>query len=182
MLWSEMRPDEKAAAIQREIRAGAKSASRIGAALGCSRNSVISITHRRKIILPGKGQGIKRPRRLRPQPAQHMRIEKGVGQSSGGIVIGVHSRLRDRPKYETAPPLPPAEQSTTPVNGTGVLFVERNMARQCAWPLWAGKSSADKRVCGHPIVPGLSYCKHHAAVSAGGGTVSEQLAHRVAPE
>ena len=134
MLWREMRPAEKVRAIKDEIASGAASAAWIGSALGCSRNSVISVVRRNGIVLPGIGQGVKRPRKRRDDTA------------------------RKRAPVQRFNP-------AIPLNGIGVLFTRRDILRECAWPLWAGKSSPDKRVCGRRIVQGESYCAHHVRIS-----------------
>lgn len=64
---------------------------------------------------------------------------------------------KPRRTARTKPKLPPAVETSHAVS------VMDAQPHHCRYPLGNPKS-ADFRFCGHPVMPGSSYCEHHHAV------------------
>jgi GcrA cell cycle regulator len=128
------------------------SARQIAIKFGISRNSVIGKVHR--LGLTGRNVQVRKP-----EDPNRKRIRKAVVRPKGTLSIPFqYSTERTR----TAP-IEPGEaivvESPNPVH-----IVNRDMFRQCAWPLWGeGVAYSELLCCGNPIVQGeQSYCAGHA--------------------
>ena len=128
-----------------ELWARGLSCSQIAGVLGneLTRNAVIGKVHRLK--LPRRKTIVATPRARRPR----------------------QPRLPAPPRIETPKPFTPLVERIEPLPGSSpVLFVERRIGFQCAWPLWDDTTPPTERMCcGAPQRPGSSYCPHHSRMA-----------------
>ncbi len=177
MKWQEMSRDEKTAACNKQIWSGAMSAMHMARALDVTKNMVIGHCYRHDITLPNTGRNGRpaNPYKARPKRKRKtISITETMTAQQTAAFDTTAKRKAKAKAQRVSPPVPTIP--LIPLNGIGVLFTERNMLRQCAWPLWAGKADTDKRCCGHPSLPDRSYCTDHHQISIGDGTPFERRA------
>lgn len=151
---------DQAVIILRERLAVGDPASKIGAALGCSRNAIIGKAHRLNISM----------RNGKP--------------ANGAAVKSRTADLKDR-RDRRAAGLPASSQEfdgfDSPVSPVWddsklIRFVDME-AHHCKFPVTTKDSpaGADMPGCGHDRTHG-SYCSHHASIARGQGNRAEQHA------
>ncbi|WP_128292032.1 hypothetical protein [Afifella aestuarii] len=158
--WREMRPDQKARAVEAAIAEGAGSANEIAEALGVpSRNAIIGVCKRAKIDLPGVQGGLGRPRGRKPPAAPATAPAAplpGPVSPRGKASDDVSGHMSDRAPHVS-------DGVPEPLGGIGVLFLERT-PRQCAALLDAAPIE-QRRCCGAPVEKedGPHFCAAHRA-------------------
>ncbi|WP_414832167.1 hypothetical protein [Afifella sp. YEN Y35] len=158
--WENMRPDEKARAVEAAIAEGAGSANEIAEALGVpSRNAIIGVCKRAKIDLPGvqcrrgvRGATAGRARQARQKPdsSSSASVPSSVsGPASGDVSDHMSGDASDG--------------AIEPLDGVGVLFLDRT-SRQCA-ALLDEAPIDQRRCCGAPVEKddGPHVCAAHRA-------------------
>jgi len=154
--WSEERIE-----LLKKLWADGLSASQIAAELGgISRNSVIGKIHRLKLsgrkVLTRTQEDPKRRHRASVEPPR-----RSLAGTRFNPAVSLKSRTR---KVLAQPREAIMIKSLKPVH-----ILDRNMLRQCAWPLWGDRghpAHSELKCCGNPIAPGeQSYCEGHALMS-----------------
>lgn len=136
---------------------------------GRSRSAIIGRTHRLKIAFNSARVGnnkVSRPAAARRQPPATPKpapARREPAESGRGIVQAVQARAAQRKvELERAHPLQLAVElavqeaafAEASRGNKGILFLERDMAKQCAMPMpgWDAAPITEKRVCGLPVL------------------------------
>lgn len=142
---------EKAKALWAE----GKTATQIGAILGCTRNAVLSKIHRSGLALrPGtsKKWGERDTARAFNKPNPKPPKAKGAAQPKA-------QRVSATEMFGDADPYVEREDIIVPeAERKGVVDLEPD---DCRWPI-GDPRAADFHFCNGKKVPGLPYCEHHA--------------------
>jgi GcrA cell cycle regulator len=149
--------DERTVEQLKKLWAHGLTAGQIAFRLGSTRNAVIGKVHR--LGLPGRLVLVRKP-----EDPNRIRRRKPVAHPKGIVSLPfVHSTERTR-KAPIAPGEPIKVESSYPVH-----IDNRDMLKQCAWPLWGeGAAYSGLMCCGNPIAQGeQSYCVGCARMSAG---------------
>lgn len=138
------------AGICKTMWAEGRSASEIGARLGCTRNAVISKVHRTGMVGPNSWSSREAINKPKTQKKPRVRL---------------WSPKRPPPEELTPPSLPePSEVATTSFAVDGAkTFVEADFSRECRWPL-GEPGHKDFSFCCAPVNE-PPYCTHHARIA-----------------
>jgi GcrA cell cycle regulator len=158
--WTEERTE-----LLKQLWAKGLSCSQIAAELSgdISRNAVIGKAHRLKLDRRAPSPAPKRKREKLPKlPATP---PAGRTHANAGNPSGWNGKVRPTP-----PVAPVAVMEAIMVDTPKpVHILDRDMRKECAWPLWANRHDvaySDLLCCGNPIAPGEpSYCECHLSVS-----------------
>lgn len=118
-----------------------------------SRNSVISICHRRGIELNRRPKSISGKRRYPPKTSLTPRT---TGRAIGAQASGITRAIANRQKFEQGEEASDIDLDACPNRVT--LFAAQSW--HCRWP--AADDGSAKMVCGDPVTRG-SWCERHNA-------------------
>lgn len=155
--WSKFRWDDEAVARLKVLYFDGKSASQIGAELGCGRNAVIGKVHRLGLPLRG-GNGASKSqmsRKVARDAQAKRRVKTATGQNIPPRAPGM-GWVRLDPSKSVTLPVPPDD--AVPEHAVSLIDLEPH---HCRWV--HGDTKGHHGYCGKPKVPGLSYCDGHAA-------------------
>lgn len=145
MDWKSLTPEEKAEVVRARIAAGDGSSGQIAKSLGVSRNMVIGVCSRNKIVLPGD-------RVLQKEGTRKRRNKERAANTLP------KPKPAPKPKAVAAPPKP----KPLPAVVGGKPFIDLQPG-ECKWPLWKELSSPASQSphCGAEAVEGSPWCAHH---------------------
>lgn len=129
-----------------------------------SRNAALGRSKRMRLTAPKRPA---KPAKICPQPRAEVKF-KSRETSGGGV----------RP--ETAPVTPSVQPEPTKLRCVGISprlipLVELEPS-DCRYPYGGDKDNEPITFCGHPRLPGTSYCAPHFHLTRGPGTLAERNA------